>query len=289
MSSETNTCVITGATGYVGRHLKSHLQQAGWQVQEWSRQTGPGRATFELGRKVESSAFDSATALVHCAYDFKAQGWQEILATNVRGSEMLFQAAKAAGVKRVVFISSASAFAGCRSLYGRAKLEIETIAEAHGAVVIRPGLVYGHQPGGVFGKLVAQVKSSRLLPLIGGGQQNQYLVHDADLGALVLRALSGNIPEGIGPILLAHEEPRTMRQLLEQIADLLGKHPRFVPIPWRALWLGLKSLEAAGLPAPFRSDSLVSLIHQNPHPSFAAMKTLGMQCRPFALTPQMLA
>ena len=289
MLPETNTCVLTGASSYVGRRLKLHLQRGGWQVREWSRQSGAGQTIFALGKDVEPAAFDGATALVHCAYDFKARGWEEILATNVRGSELLFQATRAAGVKQVVFVSSASAFAECRSRYGRAKLEIETIAEKLGAVVVRPGLVYGDQPGGVFGKLVAQVKSSRLLPLIGRGQQKQYLVHDADLGAFVLRALSGSIPADSGPILLAHEEPQTMRQLLEKIAALLGKKPQFIPIPWRALWLGLKALETAGMPTAFRSDSLVSLIYQNPCPSFKAMHTLGIQCRPFALTPQMVA
>jgi hypothetical protein len=75
-----------------------------------------------------------------------------------------------------------SAFAGCRSLYGKAKMEIEAFARSSRGVVIRPGLVYSDNPGGMFGRLVRQVRSARFIPIIWGGRQTQYLLHDEDLG-----------------------------------------------------------------------------------------------------------
>jgi len=71
-----------------------------------------------------------------------------------------------AAVESIVVISSLSAFAGCRSLYGKAKLQIESLALSADAVVIRPGLVYGNDSGGMFGRLVRQVRGSRLLPVL---------------------------------------------------------------------------------------------------------------------------
>lgn len=289
MANASQTCVLTGATGYVGGRLRMHLEAAGGRVVDWSRQPGPGGVQFQLGQEVDPQAFAGATALVHCAYDFSPQRWDDLATINVRGSEKLFRAARAAGVARIVFISSASAFDGCCSRYGRAKLAIESLAQSAAATIIRPGLVYGDSPGGVFGKLVAQVKKSHLIPLFAGGHQVQYLVHDADLGALVLRALAGEIPAAAGPILLAHGQPWTMRQLLERIARAVGRRPIFVPVPWPAVWLGFKTMETLGLPAPFRSDSLVGLVYQNPHPSFATAQALGAECRPLTLTREMLA
>lgn len=289
MTHMPQTCVITGTTGYVGGRIRAHLESADWRVAGWSRQAGVDGVRFQLGSEADPRAFAGATALVHCAYDFAPRRWDEIAAINVRGSETLFRAARDARVKRMVFISSASAFAGCRSQYGRAKLEIEQIAQSVGATVIRPGLVYGDHPGGVFGKLVQQVKRSRWIPLVGGGRAAQHLVHDADLGAFVRRALEGEIPPGAGPILLAHDRPWTMRDMLDCIAAALGRQPVLVPVPWRAVWMGLRTLEALRLPAPFRSDSLLGLIHQNPQPSFATAQELGARCRPFAPTAALLA
>lgn len=281
-------CAITGASGYVGSRLNSQLQAAGWNTVSWSRRTGGGKhVPFQLGQDVNPDSFRDTKALVHCAYDFTPRNWHDIASTNILGSEKLFRAAKAAQVAQIVFISSGSSFPGCRSLYGKAKLEIEHLAAAHGAVIIRPGLVYGATAGGVFGGLVKQATRARFVPLLGNGRQPQYLVDEADLGALVIRAINGEIKNS-SPINLAHERGWTMRELLTHIAAAAGKKISFVPVPWQMAWLGLKTLEILHLPAPFRSDSLIGLIHQNPAPSFAIAQSLNADCRPFQITAEML-
>src|SRR5512137_1467583 len=109
------TCAVTGATGYVGGRLKAALQQSGWRVMEWSRQAAGGKATvnFRLGQEVDPQRLAGTEALVHCAYDFSARRWKDIERVNVAGTENLFRAARTAGVERIVFISSLSAFEGC--------------------------------------------------------------------------------------------------------------------------------------------------------------------------------
>lgn len=282
MADEIKTCALTGSSGWVGGSLKRFLTQCGWGVVDWTRRPAAGAksVSFRLGEAVDPSQFTGTQALVHCAYDFSARNWDDITRINVRGTEKLFCAARAAGVERIVFISSASAFTGCRSLYGRAKLEIEAMALSLGAIVIRPGLVYGNSAGGVFGGLVKQARQSRFIPLLGGGNQLQYLIHDEDLGRFVARCLAGEIQVD-QPILLAHEKGRTLRQLLTELAATHRNKVTFVPVPWRMVWLGLKMLETLHLPAPFRSDSLIGLIYQNPAPSFELAKSLQAECRPF--------
>jgi hypothetical protein len=73
------------------------------------------------------------------------------------------------------------------------------------------------------------------------------------------------------------------RQLLLEIARGLGKKTRFIPLPWRLVWAGLKSAETCGLRLNFRSDSLVSLMHQNPQPDFSPNAAAGLICRPFQI------
>jgi len=285
MAAEAESCVVTGAHGFVGSRLKGHLERAGWRVTAWTRQPEPGTGAvaFRLGQEVDPNLLKGAQALVHCAYDFEPRRWEEIAAINVNGSQKLLAAARAAGVRQVVFISSLSAFVGCQSLYGRAKMEIEGFARSTGAFVIRPGLVYSDNPGGLFGRLVCQVRNARFVPIIWGGRQVQDLLHDEDLGQVVQACLDGRVPAEIEPITVAHEQGWELKEILAQIARGLGKRVRFLPVPWQLAWLGLKGLELAGARPNFRSDSLISMVCQNPCPSFALMRSLGFQCRTFQL------
>jgi nucleoside-diphosphate-sugar epimerase len=290
MALETKNCVLTGARGFVGSRLKRFLERAGWRVIAWTRQPEPGSdaVAFRLGQEVAPGLLQGADALVHCAYDFGPRRWEDIAAVNVTGSQKLLDAACRAGVESVVLISTLSAFPGCRSLYGKAKLEIESVAQAIGAHVLRPGLVYSDNPGGMFGRLVGQVRGSRFIPIIWGGRQVQYLLHDEDLAKLVQACLAGRLPKPAEPITIAHEQGWELQDILSQIAQALGKGVTFVPVPWPGVWLALKSLELAGVRTNFRSDSLISLVFQNPHPVFASLKPLGIACRPFKLAPGML-
>ena len=281
--SEKKICAITGSNGYVGGCLKNYFAARGWEIRELTRRPGPGAraVTFQLGVEISPQALAGVNALVHCAYDFQPLRWEEIRAVNVDGTLKLLQAARAAGVGKVVCLSSISAYDGCRSLYGRAKLEIEKIALDSGALVIRPGLVYGSGPGGMFGKLVAQVRKSSVIPLIGDGSQMQFLVHHEDLAAFIKKYTAGAVEMAPRVLTAAHGQPWPFKRLLMEIARGLDKKVKFVPLPWRLLWAGLKTAEACGLRLNFRSDSLVSLMHQNPNPDFSPNAAAGLVCRPF--------
>ena len=281
--SEKKICAITGSNGYVGGCIRNHFAASGWEIHELTRQPKPDtRAVkFQLGEDVLPESLAGVNALVHCAYDFRPLTLGEIRAVNVTGTEKLFRAARAAGVEKIVCISTISAFDGCRSLYGKAKLEIEKIALAHGALVIRPGLVYGEGPGGMFGKLTAQVRKSSVIPLIGAGSQIQFLVHQEDLCAFVERCAGGEVNFSKKILTAANAEPWPFKKLLLEIARSQHKEIKFIPLPWRLVWAGLKTAEICGLKLNFRSDSLVSLMHQNPAPDFSANATVGLKCRAF--------
>jgi nucleoside-diphosphate-sugar epimerase len=287
---ESRTCLLTGAGGYLGSRVQAALQAQGWRVVVLARNPPPDVSAirFRLGDDLSPESLAGAEALVHCAYDFVPLSRAAIRRVNVIGSEKLFAAARQAKVQRLVYISSISAYDGCRSLYGLAKLETEALASSHGAVILRPGLIWGDPPAGMYGRLAAQVERAWLLPLFGGGTQVQYLVHEQDLAQQLCACAAGTLTPPPEPVTLAHERPWPLRQLLEELARVRGKHLKFIPVPWRGLWVGLKLAETLGLPLPFRSDNLVSLIHQNPAPSFTAQQKLGIRCRPFRLeaTPQ---
>jgi uncharacterized protein YbjT (DUF2867 family) len=135
----------------------------------------------------------------------------------------------------------------------------------------------------MFGKLAAKMRKSAVVPLVGSGSQIQFLVHNEDLCAFIEKFASGGVDTAPRILTAAHERPWPFKELIREIARSEGKKPTFIPLPWRAIWLALKSAELCGLKLNFRSDSLVSLMYQNPAPDFSANAQLGLVCRPFSV------
>lgn len=286
-----NLCVITGSNGFVGGCVKNYFESRGWETLELTRRPGShSRAIqFQLGDDISPESFSGVIALIHCAYDFKPLHWEEIQTVNIEGSRKILEAARAAQIPKIIYISSISAFDGCCSLYGKAKLEIEKIALDNGALVIRPGLVYGSPPGAMFGKLVSQIRKAPVIPMIGDGSRVQYLIHNEDLCSFIegyaaaTININGRMQEAPRILTAAHEHPWTVKKLLLEIARALNKSPIFVPSPWRLIWLGLRFAEVSGLRLNFRSDNLISLMYQNPSPDFSPNASAGLRCRPFEI------
>lgn len=282
MQNHTVRCAVTGANGYVGSVITRTLRQEGLTVYEMQRRVHSDAAmiAFSLGRTIEPDALQGVDVLIHCAYDFSLVSWHDIAEVNVQGSLQLFDTAKRAGVKKIIFISSMSAFEGCRSLYGQAKLAIEKQAEPYGICMIRPGLVYGDVPSGMVGALNGLLSMTRLIPLVGGNQI-MYPVHEDDLGRLIY-TLIGTYDAHTGqPIIAAQQPGMTFRDMIQKLAKRKGKTAIFVPVPWQGVWLLLKSAETLGLRPSFRSDSLVSLINQNLTPDFTFTEQTGQPFRAF--------
>jgi nucleoside-diphosphate-sugar epimerase len=276
------TCLITGATGYLGSELKLHLKKSGWRVIGTSRlPRDKDTIQFSFDGGLDPEILRGIDAVVHCAYDFAPSSWDEIYRANVLGTRNLLQAAKSVGVKTIVAISSISAFPGCRSLYGRAKLEIENQTLAVGGIALRPGLIYGGSNRGMYGRLAKQVKAGRPVPLLIGSPCIQYLIHADDLSNVIEAILSVRVPSPDKIWTVAHPRPWPLRKLLEKIAESEGMKIRFVPVPWQFIWLTLKCLESVGLKLGFKSDGVKSLAHQNPKPELGQPERAGLGIRDF--------
>ena len=281
--SETKRCGITGARGYMGSRVVSYFKAHDWTPVEMSRAVktvGASGIPYSLTGDIDPINLRGLNALIHCAWDLEARTPTDIERTNVEGSKRLLRAAKQAGVGTIIFISTVSAYEGCESLYGKAKLKVEKEAFALGAYVVRPGLTYGKGAGGMVGKL-AKAVTLPVVPLIGSGREKQPLTHEDDLCALLL-ALCERHPVVFGPITAASQEIPTFREILIQIASAgSGKKPTFFPIPWQMVHGLLKGMESAGMKPNFRSDSVIGLVKPNPQLDFRATDALGQPFRPF--------
>jgi nucleoside-diphosphate-sugar epimerase len=267
---------VTGASGLLGSYLVQELQRRGHTVLPLSR------PRFALGESIAPDIFLGVEALIHCAYDFQAFGWQEIKRVNVDGSIRLHQLATDAGIKRQILISSIAAFSECRSLYGRGKLEVEAFVRNENGVVIRPGLIYGDPGGrGMFGALGRAVHLP-VVPIFGDGSHLFYLSHVEDLTNLIADTIEHHENQQRKIIFAANPSPITFRDLLLAISRKeTGRTPTTVKVPAVLGLALLRALERIGMRPRFRSDSLLSMIHFDRNPALASDPEVKQRFRIF--------
>ena len=285
MTSQSPVAVVTGASGYLGSRICHTLESSGWRV---TRLTGSQSQiqgeviSYDLTAPITAQvdkALQSADVLVHAAYDMSLISFADIWSVNVEGTRRLLQAAKAANTGRIIVLSSMSAFTGTSQLYGRAKLDIEAITVDMGGCSVRPGLVYGKQPGGMAGSM-RKLTSLPIVPVIAGGA-GVYTVWEEDLMRTIALLASTETVEP-GTISVAHPSRVSLVDLLRAFAEQEGRRCRFVPVPWQLVYWLLRSSELAHMHVPFRADSVLGLVHTAPNLIGGDQLTrLGVALRPF--------
>ena len=260
-------CAITGANGYLGSVLcDALLGMDDIEVVPLSRN---GQNAFNLDDGLSADYFKSKeiNCLIHCAWDFNAND-DRYLPTNFGGTVNLFKAANEAGVEKMIFISSMSAFENCKSKYGATKFKTELNVLSMGVIVIRPGLVYGDKPRGMLGALSKLLNISSIIPLVGGGRYIQYTTHEEDLVNL-LKELIMQPESAKKPIIVAaNETGMSFKEILDVISTKAGKAPIYISVPWRIVWATLVMIEKMKISFPFKSDSVIGLVFPNPNPNF---------------------
>ena len=221
---------------------------------------------FQFNEPISPDRLDGLDALVHCAWDFGARSWEQIESVNVRGSQLLFESAAEADVGRLVHISTVSAAGDPRSMYGRAKRLTEALAEGHGGVVVRPGLLYGPGAGGMVGMLTALVRILPLVPVLVGDDRPLYLAHQDDAAKLIALVAAGREGDSGTPLTAAAPDPHSLREVLAAIAAANERSRLFFRVPWKLLYAPLRLLEALHVPSPMRSDSALSIATLDPDP-----------------------
>ena len=244
--------LITGATGFIGGRLAERLVlEHGAEVRALVRNlAGAARlarfpVTVVRGDVTSPSDLEAAVqgcdVVFHCAYGTsgsqKHRAW-----VNTEGTRRVLAAAQAAGVKRIVYLSTLMVYGQTddgdldetapRKRFGNpysdSKLEAERIALSSGlpVAVLQPTAVYGPW-GGVWTETVLKsLRTGRQILINGGvGFANHVYVDDL-VSAMLLAAVKD---EAAGQaFLISSEEPATWREMFGRFERMLGGEPRTV-------------------------------------------------------------
>jgi NADH dehydrogenase len=190
--------LVTGASGFVGRHVVQALLAAGKDVRALVRDPTKGAALgceIAEGDMTDAAALQRAVegvdAVVHlvAVRQGKEEKFQRVM---VKGGADLIAAAKEAGVRRFVLMSALGTREDTKDLvpYYRAKWEVEQLVKGSGIehVIFRPSFIFGPD-GGIIPTFRRLVKLAPVTPVIGSGERRIQPIWVDDMAAYFVRAL----------------------------------------------------------------------------------------------------
>jgi nucleoside-diphosphate-sugar epimerase len=261
------TVLVTGATGFIGKAIVAELQKMNFEVFTCGRSqdavlpnyfqidiTDANSISAAIGQLPDLDAVIHSAGLAH-----QFDGPKEPLAftrINVEGTRRVAGLAAAKGCNRFILISSISVYGDgkpnpcdeeqpCHPTgdYAVSKFEAENAAREIceknevDLCMLRMATVYGPgDPGNVL-RLIKSIDGGRFI-WAGGGGNSKSLISVADAARAAVIAFE-NMPWGTS-IFNVTDEPHTMREIVETIADALGKKKPSLSLPAFLVESGLK-------------------------------------------------
>ncbi|MEO8189505.1 MAG: NAD-dependent epimerase/dehydratase family protein [Acidobacteriota bacterium] len=250
------TCLLTGATGFLGAHVARSLLAHGWTVRALAR-GGPERlkdlvslgvvpVPGDLSARTDlAAAALNVDAVVHVAGITKARTREDYREGNARATALLVEAARQSAPEALFLLVSSQAAAGPArrgrpvteedsarpiSWYGESKREGEEAVKAGWRgprVIVRPSIVFGPGDRGLF--VLFQAARRGWLPVPAGDSKVQLIRAERAAEAIARAAARPDLSGRTG--FLADPDPIAISDLSRLIARLPSRRPHLMPVP----------------------------------------------------------
>jgi len=255
-NSEVN--VITGAFSYTGKYITRRLLTMGKEIRTLTGH--PDRPNL-FGEQIQVFPFDfenpgalvkslqGATTLYN-TYWIRFSHGTLTFDTAVRNTLTLFNAAKEAGIQRIVHVSITNPAETSRLPYfrGKAILERELMRSGLSYAIIRPTVIFGNEDI-LINNIAWLLRHFPIFPIFGSGQYRLQPIYIEDMADLVVEAgqLSNTVVfDAVGPDIF------TFEQLVRLIAEKLHRRVGLIHVHQGLAFYLAKLLE------PFVGDVLIT-------------------------------
>ena len=265
--------LITGATGYIGRHLVARVVAQGEQprclVRELNRAKRilpADKVELVQGATTSPASLDAAVqgvdTIVHAAFltaDRKQSAGNEYEKTNVQGTAYLIQAAKKAGVKRVIEIGGLGTRPDKPGSYMQGRYLAEKMLKESGLdwTIIQPSVLFGKNAPFIKG-LVDLIRTSPVVPLIGGGKIMFQPIYVEDVVTVIIKVLEDPVSTANKTYTIGGPAYYSFTQIIDALLQATHKQRIKAPAPTSLVGVGAAVMEAV-LPKPPLTKAAMTL------------------------------
>ncbi len=260
---------VTGGTGFVGGALLELAVQRNLAVRALARRPQAERAGIvwcqgDLAAPAALAELMAGTdAVIHLAGTVSAVDPAQFAEGNVAGTHAVLAAAEAAGVGRMLFVSSLAAREPALSAYGASKAEAEARVRASRlpSTIVRPPAVYGPGDRDML-ELFRAAARWGVVPMPRGGRAS--LIHVADLARLLLDLVQAG--EQVSGQLFEPDDGRAggwpHAELGRAIGEAVGRRARLIELAPRTLrWAARADTLVRGAKARLTLDRAGYMAH----------------------------
>lgn len=254
---------VFGGSGFIGRYAVRALVKAGYRVRVATRLPHLAHELKPIGivgqiqlmqanvRNPASvaRAVEGASAVVNLTGILAESGRQTFRSIQAQGAANIAEAAKAAGITRLVHVSAIGADAASKSAYAVTKAEGEAAVRqaVPTASILRPSIVFGAEDS-FFNRFAQMALYAPALPLIGGGKTLFQPVWAGDVGEAIRAALESDAARG-QTYELGGPATYSFKALMEFMLATIQRPRLLVPVPWLAAYgIGFAGELAGALP-----------------------------------------
>jgi nucleoside-diphosphate-sugar epimerase len=268
--------LVTGGAGFLGQHLVAALRERGDAVHVLDRPSPHTERLAQQGVEFHpgdicqagslAEAMQGVDAVVHLAA--MSAVWapmEEYHAVNVRGTENVCRAALAAGVERLIHISSWTVYGmglkqpaeedfplaplnepySVTKALGDRLVQRMILEDGLPGTIIRPDTIFGPGDRVHVGRMSDRLRARRSI-IVGSGRNAMPFVYVDDIVHGLLLALDR--PDAVGQAYnIGNDEPLTQGELLRAIAEEIGAPAPLVRVPYSALYSAAYLAERAVL------------------------------------------
>ena len=285
--------LITGATGYIGRHLVTRLVATGEHPRCLVRDTKRA-ANILPADKVElvqgdttqpaslKTALNGVDTVVHAAFitaDHKQSPGNRYEETNVQGTSYLVKAAKEAGVQRIVEISGLGTKSDKPGSYMQGRYLAEQMVKESGLnwTIIQPSVLFGKDAPFIKG-LTDLMRSAPVVPLIGGGKLLFQPIYVEDVVTVIMKVLEDPARTNQKTYTIGGPTYYSFTQIIDELLHTMHISRIKAPAPTPLVSIGAAVMEAI-LPKPPLTKAAMTLF------SFNNTTDLNSVERDFGFTP----
>lgn len=245
------TCLITGASGFVGQWLRTALLESGFDVRCYDNR--PAGVENEivgeiLDRDALEAACEGTRVVCHLValQSSRKHSWEDFYTLNVRGTESLLEACSQQNVEHFVYFSTELVYGKQtvgrvaedsathpRGFYGRSKLMAEDLCRKYAenglqVTVLRPCNIMGPGKTRVIDKVFDRINENALIPLVGGRDKPWQVIDVRDVAKITAQILKTRL---VGIYNVGSPHPPGASQIFSELIRHAKSGSKLLPLP----------------------------------------------------------